>query len=137
MQTTSDEVLIGRIAGGDRLAMQVLFARHHVRVYRFVLRMVRNEATLKEQNAGYQTASVSGTASREGSFALIRFQPQASAADITRFLESNKLSIAGGPAAGGLYRVRIAETKPPKADLDRRMQTLQSDKIIGFIAPTE
>ncbi|MFZ0846603.1 MAG: RNA polymerase subunit sigma, partial [Pseudolabrys sp.] len=34
MQTTSDEVLIARIAGGDRLAMQVLFARHHVRVYR-------------------------------------------------------------------------------------------------------
>jgi len=45
MQTTSDEVLISRIAGGDRLAMQVLYARHHVRVYRFVLRLVRNEAT--------------------------------------------------------------------------------------------
>jgi RNA polymerase sigma-70 factor (ECF subfamily) len=40
----SDEVLIGRIAQGDRLAMRVLFARHHVRVYRFVLRIVRNEA---------------------------------------------------------------------------------------------
>jgi RNA polymerase sigma-70 factor (ECF subfamily) len=40
MQTTSDDVLIGRIANGDRLAMQVLFARHHVRVYRFVLRLV-------------------------------------------------------------------------------------------------
>lgn len=48
MQTTSDEVLIARIAGGDRLAMQVLFARHHVRVYRFVLRMVRNEATAED-----------------------------------------------------------------------------------------
>src|ERR1700677_1446748 len=34
MQTTSDENLIGRIGGGDRLAMQVLYARHHVRVYR-------------------------------------------------------------------------------------------------------
>ena len=45
MQTTSDEVLIGRIADGDRLAMQVLFARHHVRVYRFVLRLVRTRAT--------------------------------------------------------------------------------------------
>ena len=45
MQTTSDEVLISRIAGGDPLAMQVLYARHHVRVYRFVLRVVRNEAT--------------------------------------------------------------------------------------------
>jgi RNA polymerase sigma-70 factor (ECF subfamily) len=48
MQTTSDEVLIVRIAGGDRLAMQVLFARHHVRVYRFVLRLVRNEATAED-----------------------------------------------------------------------------------------
>jgi RNA polymerase sigma-70 factor, ECF subfamily len=48
MQTTSDEVLIGRIANGDRLAMQVLFARHHVRVYRFVLRRTRNEATAED-----------------------------------------------------------------------------------------
>jgi RNA polymerase sigma-70 factor (ECF subfamily) len=42
MQATSDEALISRIAAGDRLAMQVLFARHHVRVYRFVLRLVGN-----------------------------------------------------------------------------------------------
>ena len=48
MQTTSDEVLIGRIANGDRLAMQVLFARHHIRVYRFMLRMVRNEAAAED-----------------------------------------------------------------------------------------
>jgi RNA polymerase sigma-70 factor, ECF subfamily len=48
MQTASDEVLIARIAGGDRLAMQVLFARHHVRVYRFILRLVRNEATAED-----------------------------------------------------------------------------------------
>jgi RNA polymerase sigma-70 factor (ECF subfamily) len=48
MQTTTDEVLIARIAGGDRLAMQMLFARHHVRVYRFVLRLVRNEATAED-----------------------------------------------------------------------------------------
>ena len=44
MQATPDEVLIGRIANGDRLAMQVLFARHHVRVYRFVSRLVRDES---------------------------------------------------------------------------------------------
>lgn len=44
----SDEVLIGRIANGDRLAMQVLFARHHVRVFRFVLRLVREEATAED-----------------------------------------------------------------------------------------
>jgi RNA polymerase sigma-70 factor (ECF subfamily) len=48
MQSTSDEVLIGRISNGDRLAMQVLFARHHVRVYRFVLRLVRDESVAED-----------------------------------------------------------------------------------------
>src|ERR1700710_2870670 len=48
MQTTADEVLMARIANGDRLAMQVLFARHHVRVFRFVRRRVRNEATAED-----------------------------------------------------------------------------------------
>src|SRR5436853_2755541 len=48
MQAASDEVLIGRIASGDRLAMQVLFARHHVKVYRFVLRLVRHEAAAED-----------------------------------------------------------------------------------------
>jgi RNA polymerase sigma-70 factor, ECF subfamily len=47
-QTTSDDVLIGRIAQGDRLAMQVLFARHHVRVYRFVLRLVSDPAKAED-----------------------------------------------------------------------------------------
>jgi RNA polymerase sigma-70 factor, ECF subfamily len=48
MQSTSDDVLIGRIATGDRLAMQVLFARHHVRIYRFVLRLVRDESVAED-----------------------------------------------------------------------------------------
>jgi len=48
MQSTSDEVLIGRIANGDRLAMQVLYARYHVRVFRFVVRLVRDEGTAED-----------------------------------------------------------------------------------------
>jgi RNA polymerase sigma-70 factor (ECF subfamily) len=44
----SDETLIARIAAGDRLAMRVLFVRHHVRVYRFVLRTVRDEALAED-----------------------------------------------------------------------------------------
>ncbi|MBY0610736.1 MAG: sigma-70 family RNA polymerase sigma factor [Beijerinckiaceae bacterium] len=45
---SSDESLLKRIAAGDRMAMQVLFSRHQVRVYRYVLRMVRNEATAED-----------------------------------------------------------------------------------------
>ena len=48
IQAPADEALIGRIARGDRLAMQVLFARHHVRVYRFVLRLLRDEMAAED-----------------------------------------------------------------------------------------
>jgi RNA polymerase sigma-70 factor, ECF subfamily len=48
MQATSDEALISRIAAGDKLAMQVLYARHHVRVYRFVLRIVGNSSVAED-----------------------------------------------------------------------------------------
>jgi len=48
MQAPADEALIGRIARGDRLAMQVLFARHHMRIYRFVLRLLRDEMAAED-----------------------------------------------------------------------------------------
>jgi RNA polymerase sigma-70 factor (ECF subfamily) len=41
-RTTSDEMLLQTIAKGDRTAMHVLYSRHNVRVYRFVLRMLRD-----------------------------------------------------------------------------------------------
>ena len=37
-----DEALIREVAKGNQLAMRTLFMRHQVRVYRFVLRMVRD-----------------------------------------------------------------------------------------------
>jgi len=46
-ETSSDETLIGRIAGGDQLAMRTLFARHRVSIYRWLLRIVHDE-TLAE-----------------------------------------------------------------------------------------
>jgi RNA polymerase sigma-70 factor (ECF subfamily) len=48
MQATSDEALISRIATGDRLAMQALYARHHLRVYRFVVRLVGNTTVAED-----------------------------------------------------------------------------------------
>lgn len=43
-----DRSLLAQVAAGDRLAMQVLFQRHNVRVYRFVLRLVGNPAIAEE-----------------------------------------------------------------------------------------
>ena len=93
---------------------------------------------LKERSAGgYETASVPANVSGEGAYVLLRFQPQATAADVANFLETNKLSIVGGPSAGGLYRVRVAPTKLAKADLTRIVSTLQDNKVVSFIAATE
>lgn len=39
---------MSRIASADQLAMQALYARHHVRVYRFVLRLIGNAAAAED-----------------------------------------------------------------------------------------
>ena len=46
-QGDADEALIQAIAKGDRPAMQTLYRRHHVRIYRFILRLT-NDASLAE-----------------------------------------------------------------------------------------
>ena len=45
---TSDEMLVKRIAAGDKPAMQVLFARHRTPVYRWLLRFVGNETVAED-----------------------------------------------------------------------------------------
>ena len=45
---SSDEVLVERIAAGDKLAMQVLFARHRTNIYRWLLRFVGNETVAED-----------------------------------------------------------------------------------------
>lgn len=93
---------------------------------------------LKDHGGGrtetFETASAVMSAPGNGSYAMVRFQPKANMADITQFLEANKLMIVGGPAAGGLYRVMIATTKLQRDALVDRIKKLQEDKVVGFIA---
>jgi RNA polymerase sigma-70 factor (ECF subfamily) len=44
----TDEMIVERITAGDQLAMRTLFARHQTRIYRFVLRLLRNEAAAED-----------------------------------------------------------------------------------------
>jgi RNA polymerase sigma-70 factor, ECF subfamily len=47
-QAACDQALIARVAAGDKLAMRALFARYHVRVYRFALRLVRDQGLAED-----------------------------------------------------------------------------------------
>ena len=93
---------------------------------------------IKEKGVGgFETASAPSTDPGVGAFTIIRFAPQVSSDDITKFLEANKLQIAAGPMSGGLYKVRVAVTGLPKGELARIVKQLQADKVVGFIATSE
>lgn len=86
-----------------------------------------------DKNAGYQTASHGQAATVEGAHVLIRFAPNATAADITKLLEGNQATLVSGPAAG-MYRVRVAVTGIPKEELARIVKRLQDDRSVAFAA---
>jgi RNA polymerase sigma-70 factor (ECF subfamily) len=44
----SDEALIQSMADGDKRAFKMLYVRHHVRVFRFVMRLIGNQSTAEE-----------------------------------------------------------------------------------------
>lgn len=48
VRAETDVALLDRIATGDTLAMRVFYGRHHVRVYRFVLRFLRDSAMAED-----------------------------------------------------------------------------------------
>jgi RNA polymerase sigma-70 factor (ECF subfamily) len=47
-QMRDDDLLLKRLAGGDQQALKLLFMRNSPRIYRFVQRLVRNEAVAEE-----------------------------------------------------------------------------------------
>lgn len=91
----------------------------------------------KGAGGGFATASVPNSVESEGAYVLIRFRPQAEAADVAQLLETDKFSIVEGPMAGGLYRVRVAPKKLSETDLAAVVKRLQDDKVVGFVAMTE
>jgi hypothetical protein len=92
-------------------------------------------------NFGTASACPPSCGPEMGAFVLVRFSPQASIADITRFLDSRDAVIVDGPRPGGaagMYRVRVAEMQLPKADLDRVVKEFQSSgNLVSMVVPTE
>jgi hypothetical protein len=92
-----------------------------------------------ESPAAFKTASApTRSFAPAGSYALIGFAPQASAADVTKFLDAHKAAIVDGPKPGGLYRIRVSAAALPKADLAAIVKQMQDDsKIVRFVTATE
>ena len=95
--------------------------------------MKQQGAAVGPELASYGKTENLGT----GSFVLVRFNQDATAAEITRFLQDNKASVVAGPAAGsGLFRLRVAEKPVSDAELGEIVKRLAQDrKVVGFTVP--
>jgi len=68
----------------------------------------------------------------------VRFAPQATADDITKFLGAYKAKVVEGPLKGQLYRIRLSETKLPKEEVGKIVRQMQSESnVVDFIAAKE
>jgi hypothetical protein len=72
-----------------------------------------------------------------GTFAMVRFAREASAGEITRFLENYQATLVDGPKPGGLYRVRIAMTSLAKEELVHLMSRMRQERIVESAEPSE
>src|SRR2546425_4468077 len=91
---------------------------------------------VKEQGSPNEPGLAS--APSEGSYAVVRFAPQATADDITKFLGAYKATVVEGPLRGRLYRIRLSETKLPKEEVGKIVRQMQSEsKVVAFIAAKE
>src|SRR5438445_3398704 len=93
---------------------------------------------VKEQGSPNEPGLAS--APNEGSYAVVRFAPQATANDITNFPGAYKAKLVDGPLnmGGPVYRVRLSETKLPKEEVGKIVRQMQSEsKIVDFIAAEE
>src|SRR5262249_48648642 len=78
------------------------------------------------------------SAPSEGSYAVVRFAPQATADDISNFLRAYKATVVEGPLKGQLYPTRLSETKLPEEEVGKIVRQMQSESnVVGFVAAKE
>jgi hypothetical protein len=94
-------------------------------------------AVLVSDQVRFDTASTGGPTleEREGATAFIRFSPQTTAGDITKFLQANRGTTVEGPKAEGLYQIRVMAGDKSKEELARITKQMQQDKLVISVFP--
>jgi anti-sigma factor RsiW len=109
----------------------------------WIARLALQEPAQAPGPANYETASAIPATPltrglQIGAYALVQFAPQASMADINKFLDDRNAVIVDGPKPGGLYRVRVAQGSLSRQELARLVKEMEAAKtVVSFAAPTE
>jgi len=92
--------------------------------------LVKDRAGSNFQTAAFPAQSTSGT------FAFLRFAPDAKADDITQLLSTYNASIVSGPKAG-MFRVQFGDQALPKQEAEQLLKRLQAEKIVSLVAAAD
>ena len=80
--------------------------------------------------APFETASLNPTVTGHGTFAMVRFAREASAGEITRFLEEYQATLVDGPKPGGFYRVRLTMKTLAKEELAHIVSRMRQERVV-------
>jgi anti-sigma-K factor RskA len=89
-------------------------------------------------NPGSGDMTLMSAPSGQGTRVVVRFTPNATSSDITKFLDVHKAEMIGGPKKGSLYTLRLTAPGLPKDEIAKIIRQMQSEsKIVEFVAAKE
>jgi hypothetical protein len=117
----------------SKVASQVLVLSLGAAIAAVVVQAELKTAPVKETGGGYELAS----ASIESIVLAVRFAPNGSLVEITKFLDAYKASLFDGPGPGGLYKLRIARTTLPNGEIKSLIGRMTKEKVVDFVAAVQ
>jgi hypothetical protein len=98
-----------------------------------------HEGVAAAPSPSFEVASVPVTRGVEiETYAWVQFAPQASIAEVNKFLDAHAAAIVDGPKPNGIYRVRVAHGHLPPRELSRLLKELEATKtIVSSAAPAD
>jgi anti-sigma-K factor RskA len=82
-------------------------------------------------------ASFEESASAKDAYAYVRFAPEASSSEITKYLRGHRAQVVDGPRADGIYKIRVAAGALSEADVAEVVQDIrQPNSLVHFMGMT-
>jgi anti-sigma-K factor RskA len=114
----------------------VAYAAAAAAVALFVQAAVLTSIVVKDSTQTSGSLELSSARDDAGYHAVVRFTPQATNVDITRFLDANHATIVDGPKQAGSYNIRFNNL--PKDEILKTVQRMQAEtRLVELIATKE
>jgi hypothetical protein len=87
---------------------------------------------VKDGGPGFTTVSLPQNA--DAALVAVRFKPEASVADITKFLADNKAVVVDGPLSGGLFKLRVSDKGLSEQELSAVVKKMTESPVVALAA---